>query len=187
MLTLVTLALMAGAAGNTAASATAGAPPPEIERHYREYNLVTAFSTPHERYRIAEGTGASDPRLARVARLMERLEARVDEVDPGMVEHAGPKWRETVFRSDLVQVVSWRTNRSGDEGWATLDVSALGPASNVTLVGRFDELAGGDGVPPAETLLSIARPQVHTTEVHHWRRIDGVWRRDAATLHFLAN
>jgi hypothetical protein len=185
MLMAATFLVMAGAA---APAAPAASLPADIERHYAEYNVVTAFSTPHERYRIAEGTAArDDPRLARVARLMDRLQERVDEVDPGMVTLLGQKGRETVFRSDLLRVVSWRTSRSGDEGWATLDVSALEGSTGALLVGQFDALAGPDRLPAVDTLLSFAKRTTHSTEVHHWRRVGGEWRRDAATVHFIAN
>src|SRR5262245_47102194 len=103
MLSLATFLLAAGA------PVAAAAVPAEIEQHYREYNLVNAFSTQGERHTISAGSRPSDERLARVARLMNRLARRVDEVDPGMVRRE--TIHETAFRSDLVRVVSWRTDK----------------------------------------------------------------------------
>jgi len=185
---LLAASFMLLAAGPPAPVSGAVGLPPEIERHYAEYDLVNAFSTPRERYRISEEAPSSDPRLARLAALMDRLQERIDDVDPAMAGGGGTKWRESVYRSDLVQVVAWRTDRSGQEGGATLDVSALGPSDNVTLVGQYDALAGEDRIPSVARLLGVAAtPNVHTREVHHWRRVDGQWRRDGATVHFLSN
>ena len=186
------MAMLLLAAGTPLASAAASpapasAVPAEVERHYREYNFVNAFSTKGERTMIARGPIPSEPRLGRIARVMNRIAARIEEIDPGMVALGSP-WHETAMRSDLVRIASWRTDKDGDEAWATLDVSALERGPNVVLVGKFDELASGGTLPPIEDLLAAApSPAIHTTEVHHWTRVDGVWKRDAATRHFLAN
>ncbi len=188
MLMVLTIAL--AVAGPPASAAPATAVPAEIEQHYREYNFVNSFSTAGERHTIASGIVGSDRRLARVARLMRRLEERIDDVDPGIVADVSPRPRhETAFRSDLVDVVSWRTDATENEAWVTLDVSTLDGGSNGTLIGRFDELAGGDRTPSLRALLSAvpAYPRIHSTEVHHWIRDGGTWRRDAATLHFVAH
>ena len=158
MLMAAMLLLAAGApvAPAAASPAPATAVPAEVDRHYREYNFVNAFSTRGERTMIAGG-GAS---------------------------------HETAMRSDLVRIASWRTGEDGDEAWATLEVSTLDRGTNVILVGKFDELAQGEAAPSLETILGATPPglpAIHTTEVHHWIRIDGTWRRDAATRHFLAN
>lgn len=184
MLTIATLLLVAG----PAAAAAIPAVPPEIERHYREYNFVNAFSTAGERHTIASGVVPSEGRLARVARLMNRLEQRVAEIDPGMVHRSG-RSHETAFRSDLVRVASWRVDAEAGEARVTLDVTTLDRGSNVTLVGKFDELAARGRTPSLDALLSATPPfpRIHTTEIHHWIRVDGAWRREAATLHFLAN
>ena len=137
---------------------------------------------------IARGPIPSEPRLGRIARVMNRIAARIEEIDPGMVVAFGSPSHETAMRSDLVRITAWRTNKEGNEAWATLDVSALDRGTNVILVGKFDELASGETLPPIEDLLAAApRPEIHTTEVHHWTRAGGTWRRDAATRHFLAN
>jgi hypothetical protein len=188
------MAAMLLAAGAPLASAASPAPvatvPAEIDRHYRDYNFVNAFSTRGERTMIAAGRAPSEPRLGRVARAMKRIAERVSEIDPGMPAGRHDAARETAFRSDLVRISSWRTDEGGDEAWVTLDVSALDPGTNVILVGQFDEVAGGDSAPSIDAILAATparAPAIHTTEVHHWIRIDGTWRRDAATLHFLAN
>src|SRR5207244_9293316 len=73
-------------------SPAAGPVPAEIEEHYRDYNLVNAFSTAEERTTIASRHDTSDDaRLARVARLMRQLASHVDEVDPGIVLRWGPR------------------------------------------------------------------------------------------------
>jgi len=189
MLMMAMLVLAAGTpvASSAAPAAPAGVPA-EIERHYREYNFVNAFSTRGERTSIAYGRPRTEPRLERIARAMKRIAARIEDVDPGMIV-GSPSVSETAMRSDLVRVVSWRTDKDGDEAWATLDVSALDAGTGAVLLTKFDELAKGDSAPPLDEILAAApaRPAVHTTEVHHWFRIDGTWRRDAATRHFLTN
>ena len=190
MLMAAMLVLAAGTpVASAAAPASPAAAPAEIERHYREYNFVNAFSTRGERQMIAYRRGRIDPRLERIARAMKRIAARIDDVDPGMIARGGAPLSETAMRSDLVRIASWRTDESGDEAWVTLDVSALDEGTGAILVAKFDELAGGDAAPTIDELLAAApsRPAIHTTEVHHWFRIDGTWRRDAATRHFLTN
>ena len=101
------------AAGPTT-SAVPAPVPDAIDGYYRDYDLVTAFSTPGERTRIAAGGApASDARLARIAALMKRLEEQVDEVDPGMVMSSGRRWQETAARADLLRVASWRMGHPG--------------------------------------------------------------------------
>jgi hypothetical protein len=189
------MAMLLLAAGTPLASAAASpAPtavvPAEIERHYRDYNFVNAFSTRGERTMIAAGRAPSERRLGKIARAMKRLAARVSEIDPGMVAGGGAATHETAFRSDLVRIASWRTGARGEEAWVTLDVSTLDRGANIILVGKFDEVAGGESVPSIDAILAATPwpgPSIHTTEVHHWIRMDGTWLRDAATLHFLAN
>ena len=185
------LLLAAGAPLASAASpALVATVPAEIDRHYRDYNFVNAFSTRDERTMIAAGRAPSEPRLGRVARAMRRIAERIDDIDPGMVMGGGTASPETAFRSDLVRIASWQTGKGGDEAWVTLDVCTLDRGSNVILVGKFDEVAGGESPPPIDAILAATRsrgPAIHTTEVHHWTRTGGTWRRDAATLHFLAN
>jgi hypothetical protein len=184
MLIVATFLLAAG----PVSPATAGAVPPEIEQHYREYNLVNAFSTAGERQTIASRAAPAGARLDRIARLMKRLAGRVEDIDPGMVAGRRPG-DEMAFRSDLLRVTSWHTDATGDAAWATLDVAMLDRGSNVTLVGQFDSLAGEGRTPSLDALLAAAgdRLRIHNTEVHRWVRVDGSWRREAATLHFLAN
>jgi len=187
LMAMLLLAAGAPMAPAAASPATASAIPAEVDRHYREYNFVNAFSTKGERTMIARGPVPSEPRLGRIARAMERIAARIEEIDPGMVMRFSPS-HETAMRSDLVRVTSWRTDKDGDEAWAILDVSTLERGPNVILIGKFDELASGETLPPLEVLRTAAPgPEIHTTEVHHWTRAGGTWKRDAATRHFLAN
>ena len=176
------------AAGPTT-SAVPAPVPDAIDGYYRDYDLVTAFSTPGERTRIAAGGApASDARLARIAALMKRLEEQVDEVDPGMVMSSGRRWQETAARADLLRVASWRMDEAKAEGWATLDVFTPGRGASATLVGKYGSLAAGGRAPSVDELISASGTGgVHSTEVHHWTRVDGRWRRDAATLVFIAN
>jgi len=188
LMAMLLLAAGTPLASAAASPASASAVPAEVDRHYHEYNFVNAFSTKGERTMIARGPIPSEPRLGRIARAMNRIEARIEEIDPGMVVAMGSPSHETAMRSDLVRLTSWRADKDGDEAWATLDVSALDRGTNVILVGKFDELAAGETLPPVESLLAVVpRPEIHTTEVHHWTRVGGTWKRDAATRHFLAN
>jgi hypothetical protein len=184
MLTIATLLLAAG----VTATPPAPAVPPEIEQHYREYNIVTAFSTARERHTIASGLETpDDPRLARVARLMRRLESHVEEVDRGIVRDFMPRPSETTFRSDLLRITSCRVDEDRGEAWVHLDVLALDHGLNVTLVGEYDALAGGDKRPSVAQMLAVARGRyIRTEEIHRWTRVDGEWRRGAATLVFVA-
>ena len=78
------LLLAAGAPLVSAASpAPVAAVPAEIDRHYRDYNFVNAFSTRGERTMIAAGRAPSEPRLGQVARAMRRIADRIDDVDRG--------------------------------------------------------------------------------------------------------
>src|SRR6185503_18817092 len=122
---LMLMAMLLLAAGTPVASAAASpapasAVPAEVDRHYREYNFVNAFSTKGERTMIARGPIPSEPRLGRIARAMNRIEARIEEIDPGMVVAMGSPSHETAMRSDLVRLTSWRADKDGDEAWATL-------------------------------------------------------------------
>ena len=64
---------------------------------------------------------------------------------------------------------------------------ALDHGSNVTLVGRYDSLAGGGRAPSiADLLAATGGPRIRTREIHHWMQTDGEWRRAAATLVFVA-
>ncbi|PYQ39345.1 MAG: hypothetical protein DMF77_21705, partial [Acidobacteria bacterium] len=94
------LLLAAGAPLASAASpALVATVPAEIDRHYRDYNFVNAFSTRDERTMIAAGRAPSEPRLGRVARAMRRIAERIDDIDPGMVMGGGTASPETAFRS----------------------------------------------------------------------------------------
>jgi hypothetical protein len=189
------MAMLLLAAGVPVASAGASpAPtavvPAEIDRHYREYNFVNAFSTRGERTMIAAGRAPSEPRLGEIARAMRRIADRIDDVDPGISRDGRNASHETAVRSDLVRIASWRTDKEGSEAWVTLDVSTLEPGTNVILVGKFDELAAGGFAPSLDAILAAApraARTIHATEVHHWRRIGGTWRRDAGTIHLLAS
>jgi hypothetical protein len=188
MLTAAVLLFAAGA--SLASAASVATVPAEIDRHYRDYNFVNAFSTRDERTMIAAGRAPSGPRLGRIARAMRRIADRIDDVDPGMVMRGRASSPETAMRSDLVRIASWQAGKDGDEAWVTLDVSTLDRGTNVILVGKFDDVAGGESPPSIDAILDAtpARgPDIHTTEVHHWIRTDGTWRRAAATMHFLAN
>jgi hypothetical protein len=191
MLTAVILLLAAGAPLASAASpAPVATVPAEIERHYRDYNFVNAFSTRDERTMIAAGRAPSEPRLGRIARAMRRIAERIDDIDPGMVMGGRSASPETAMRADLVRIASWQAGKGGDEAWVTLDVSTLDRGTNVILVGKFDEVAGGESPPSIDAILAATPskgPEIHTTEVHRWIRTGGTWRRAAATLHFLAN
>jgi len=191
---MLTTAILLLAAGAPLASAASAAPvatvPAEIDRHYRDYNFVNAFSTRDERTMIAAGLAPSEPRLGRIARAMRRIAERIDDIDPGMVMGGRSASPETAMRADLVRIASWQTGKGGDEAWVTLDVSTLDRGTNVILVGKFDEIAGGESPPSIDAILAATPangPEIHTTEVHHWLRAGGTWRRAAATLHFLAN
>jgi len=191
---MLTTAILLLAAGAPLASAASAAPvatvPAEIDRHYRDYNFVNAFSTRDERTMIAAGRAPSEPRLGRIARAMRRIAERIDDIDPGMVMGGRTASPETAMRADLVRIASWQTGNGGDEAWVTLDVSTLDRGTNVILVGKFDDVAGGDSPPSIDAILAATPsrgPEIHTTEVHHWIRTGGTWRRAAATLHFLAN
>jgi len=188
MLTAAVLLLAAGAP--LASAASVATVPAEIDRHYRDYNFVNAFSTRDERTMIAAGRAPSEPRLGKIARAMRRIAERIDDVDPGMVMGGRSATPETAMRADLVRIASWQAGKDGDEAWVTLDVSTLDRGTNVILVGKFDEVAGGDSPPSIDAILAARPsngPEIHTTEVHHWIRTGGTWRRAAATLHFLAN
>lgn len=162
--------------------------PAEMLEHYRDYNFVNAFSTLNERRLVAQRqVEPSDPRLARVVRAMKRLSARVDQIDPGILALSPRRLPETTDRADLLRVTSLDLDTSRGEAWVYLETLALDPPANITLVSSFDTLASADREPSVDELVArTGRSLVRTFEIHHWRRVGGAWRRDAATRHFIA-
>jgi hypothetical protein len=76
----------------------------------------------------------------------------------------------------------WRTT----EAWLYLEALALDTPANITLVSRFDDLASAYTEPSIDQLVAATgRPLVRTFEIHHWVRVGGAWRREAATRHFI--
>jgi hypothetical protein len=165
--------------------AAVAATPPAILDYYRQHNLVTAFSTREERRVLAENLDtAGDARLERVARLMRRLEALVDPIDPGMTRASGAA-QVLAHRSDLLRIKDLWIN--GERARVELEALALEPADNAFYVTRFEQLAGGDRLPDLDELLvhrPSARRQVRT-EIHDWQRGDRGWKRAATVQHFI--
>ena len=161
--------------------------PAEIQEHYRDYNIVTAFSTVSERSLLAgRHSDSSNLRLASIARLMRRLGDRVDQIDPGIMGPSVRRPTETTDRADLLRVTSFDLNESRGEAWLYLEALALDPPANITLVSRFEDLASADTEPSVDqTVAATGRPLVRTFEIHHWVRVGGAWRREAATRHFI--
>ncbi|HEV8253207.1 MAG TPA: hypothetical protein VGQ78_00510 [Vicinamibacteria bacterium] len=175
---MLTLALMLVAAAPL---------PAEIQEHYRDFSFVSAFSTAQER-RLIAGERAQPPstsRLARIARTMERLSARILDTDPGIM--GGRRTLpESAYRSELLRIRSFRLDDARGEAWVELEALRLEPASDVTLIARFDELAPPGRQPTTEELLATGgRTRVETVEVHHWIRVGGHWRREAAVRQFV--
>ena len=160
--------------------------PAEIQDHYRDYNFVNAFSTIDERRLVAEvGATPSGARLARVMRVMKRLAARVEKLDPGIVVPSRPA-PETTYRADLLRVTSFDLDESRGEAWLHLEALALDRTTNMTLVSRFDDLASADRQPSVDQLAAASgRPLVRSFEIHRWVRVGGAWRREAATRIFV--
>jgi hypothetical protein len=180
MLTAWSFSFLVGAA--LAGPTSTAAIPREIVEHYRDHNFVNAFSTSSERRWIADDRQPpADKRLARVAELLARMTSRVDEIDPGIMAH--DVRHESEFRSDLVRISSCSVDEEAGEAWVRLEVLALDEGAVVTLVGSYDRLTRkGRSTPDVDQLMAATtRPTtVVTREVHRWRRIDGLWRRDAA-------
>jgi hypothetical protein len=160
--------------------------PAEIQDHYRDFSFVTAFSTIQERRLIAEERGApATPRLQRIARAMERLAARVLENDPRILGGRRPL-PEAAYRSELMRVRESRIDEARGEAWVELEALRLPPAMDVMLIAQFDELAHPGKQPTMEELIHRAGSvQVETVEIHHWIRVDGRWRREAAVRQFV--
>jgi hypothetical protein len=161
--------------------------PAEIQEHYRDYNIVTAFSTVSERSLLAGGhPDSSNLRLARIARLMRRLADRVDQIDPGIIAPSVRRPTETTDRPELLRVTSFDLDESRGDAWLYLEALALDPPANIMLVSRFDVLASSDTEPSIDQLVAATgRPLVRTLEIHRWVRVGGAWRREAATRHFI--
>jgi hypothetical protein len=184
----VALALLAvSALGEPTHPAEGPQLPAEIQEHYRDYNIVTAFSTVSERSLLAGGhLDSSNFRLARIARLMRRLSDRVDQIDPGIIAPSGRRRPEATDRAELLRVRSFDLDESQGEAWLYLEALALEPPANITLVSRFGDLASADTEPSIDELVAAtARPLVRTFEIHHWVRVGDAWRREAATRHFI--
>ena len=182
----VVLAVLATTAGGQPSRPAGPELPAEIKDHYRDYNFINAFSTFSERRLLVNGrVDSSDPRLGRVARAMRRLADRVDQVDPGIIAPSGRRPAETTERADLLRVTSF--DLDGGEAWVYLETLALDPPATASLVSRFDDLASSDREPSVDQLAAAAgRPLIRTFEIHHWRRVDGAWRRESTIRHFIA-
>jgi len=183
----VVIALLAVTTPGTTHPAEGLQLPAEIQEHYRDYNIVTAFSTVRERSLMAGGRPASSNlRLARIARLMKRLADRVDQIDPGIIANSVRRPTETTDRADLLRVTAFDLDESRGEAWLYLEALTLDPPANITLVSRFDDLASADTEPSVDQLMAATgRPLVRTFEIHRWVRVGGAWRREAATRHFI--
>ena len=170
-----------------AALLAAAAPlPPEIHDYYRDHNFVSAFSTASERRMVAQRRHplATD-RLQRVAAAMSRLAERTARIDPHFVMSVGDD--EAVRRADLVRVSAFESDVSAGEATVHLESLSLGSPGNLTLIAKFEELAPPGRQPALDDLLAAgARAPVRSFEVHRWRWVDGTWRRDFATRHFLS-
>jgi hypothetical protein len=178
------LSALAAAHLLSCAAVNAAAPmPAEIASYYRDYNFVSAFSSPAERLVLARRTTAPrDRRLASVAAALARLAGRTqEELDPGIVykgaEVARPH-QESAFSAGIVQVTSWRVEHATGEAWIDVEVLQLDEDVGGRLVAEFDRLTGGgERVPEADQLIAFTRrPPVRTLKRHHWRRIHGAWQ-----------
>jgi hypothetical protein len=161
--------------------------PADIHDHYGDFNFVNAFSTQQERRLIADvrRQPPGSERLARIARAMERLSARIVDHDPGIMGGRPPA-PESAFRSELLRVRSFEIDEARGEAWVQLEALRLAPPAEVTLIARFDELTAADKRPTIDELLAAAgRPYIETLEIQHWLRVDGQWRREAAVRQFV--
>ena len=163
--------------------------PAEIQDHYRDHNFVSAFSTVSERHILAAGRRPSaNTRGARVAAAMARLAGRIAEVDPGMVRDLARSSSEAVLRADLVRITSFESDGAAGEAWVHLETLRLDHPATMMLISKFDELASAGRQPAVDDLVEASgRTLVVSYEIHRWLRIDGTWRRDRATRHFLGS
>lgn len=68
-----------------------------------------------------------------------------------------------------------------------LEALWLDRLANVTLILKFGELASPSKQPTVDELVAASgRAMVKAFEIHRWVHLDGVWRRDAATRHFIS-
>jgi hypothetical protein len=189
MLLALGVALLLG--DPVAPDARAGVPA-EIAAHYRDYNFVNAFSTLAERRLLARSPEPPpDERRRHVARVLARLVSRTDEIDAGITPWRDPARvppHESEFRTDVVRITSWRVDDRKGEAWIELDVLTLEEGSSVVLVTAYDRLTrGGTRMPDVDEMVAMMwRPPSRTVERHHWLRIGGEWRRNAAAFIFLA-
>jgi hypothetical protein len=159
--------------------------PVEVADYYRDHNFVSAFSTVGERQLVAEGRQASvDRRLTRVGAAMKRLARRIEDVDPGIVHPRAPA-AEAVLREDLLRVTSFEGGESAGEAWVRLEALRLDRPGRLMLISRFEELAADRRPSVDDLVVAGGRSLVATEEIHRWVWIDGEWRRDRATRHFL--
>ena len=185
----IVMLLTLGGMTLTTPAASADDLPAAIASYYRDHNFVTSFSRLEERQMLARSgpDHRGDERLGHIARLMRRLEAQVEEVDPG-IQASGPAYPLTAARADLLQVRSSRVDEEKGEAWVELDVLALEPADVAHYVSRYAELAGHGRTASLRDLARL-RPggpfRVMSSERHLWTRVDGRWLRAAATYHFV--
>src|SRR5262245_37958225 len=125
MLLSLSLVLLAGAVQD---------PPPrpalpaELVAYYTDYNFVNAFSTRFERRTLASRSRGrmpeADGRLRAVRERMERLAAKVRELDPGILADRGDAL-PFALRADLLEVRSYQVDEAGGDAVVELDVIAL--------------------------------------------------------------
>ncbi len=171
----------------TAWSAAAAAPtlPAEIEAHYRDVNFVNAFSTLEERRLIADRRPVREnPRLARVAEAMARIQAVVEETDPG-VAVLNPR-PEIAQRAALLRVLSFTIDEQHGQATVQMEALALDPPAQGMLLARFEDLTREGRTPGVDEILkSLGRPPTRTLEMHAWTRTEAGWRRNPATFLFV--
>ena len=160
--------------------------PADVQDYYRDHNFVSAFSTVGERQLVAQARRPpASRRMTRVAAAMKRLAQRIEDVDPGIVSPVAPA-TEHILREDILRVTSFEGSESKGEAWVRLEALRLDHPARLMLISRFEDLAAADRRPSVDDLVVAGgRLLVATEEIHRWLWIDGEWRRDRATRHFL--
>jgi hypothetical protein len=163
-------------------------PHPEISEFYDNLNCVIAFSSYSERVELTKYLAEKDlpekfnrRRLAKVFRLMKKIEARIIKEDPKIVIWTKPP-SEPVYYSGLIEIK--KIQPEADKIRVEVIVYHLKSAINEQLIARYDE-AGIDEkkVPKEEEMLGIVKPGAYQNEeVHIWVIVNGEWKKKEANF-----
>ncbi len=166
--------------------------PSQIAEYYRDHNFVASFSSESERGLLVylSHTGLPAPfkseRLGRIYKLINKLDAQLMRIDPGMV--IWPKMDQHPVRPELIRICD--VQRDNDEIAVEVLVYMMDTETNFKLVSLYDE-SGGDeeNIPSQEQRIQMAQMGMSASAprkgIHKWMLTDGSWMKTEADIWLL--